>query len=514
MHFFVLLCARIVSLAQLLHGSIPLYSTKKGLPQMKFKHLHKLILLAVGTVLFFNSCSSTIEEKTEFANAHNYDAQVFIKWNELFLEIDRFADGNRPGPAPRALAYMGLSAYEGVVSGIPENNSLESLYSGLDIPDAETDKEYYWPAVVNASYGYLMQRFFFQLETQYPELYGKIEAMERQLNAEYAGKTTAEILDRSTKYGIAVASAVYSYSQTDVTTHNAFLNPRPAEYNPPTGAGKWQPTYPDYGKAMFPYWGKARTFALKEAEKLCKPPIPYSENPNSLFYTQAMEVYNTVNMINNPAPGQEALAYDERWKAIFWSDDILNLTFGPPPRLIAVLDQVVGAQKTDLAGAAELYAKMGLALNDAGVSLWHSKYFYNVERPVSYIQRVVAQNIPAAANWNTIMLNTNSGQYETPSFPAYPSGHSGFGGAGAKILSSYFEYNQRNPGTYTFTDLCHVNRVEFIGTPRTFASFKDLGDEDAYSRIPLGVHFRMDCVEGVRVGELAAQRVLELPWKK
>ena len=41
-----------------------------------------------------------------------------------------------------------------------------------------------------------------------------------------------------------------------------------------------------------------------------------------------------------------------------------------------------------------------------------------------------------------------------------------------------------------------------------------MADEDAMSRIPLGVHFRMDCTEGVRLGELAAKRVLELPWKK
>jgi hypothetical protein len=56
--------------------------------------------------------------------------------------------------------------------------------------------------------------------------------------------------------------------------------------------------------------------------------------------------------------------------------------------------------------------------------------------------------------------------------------------------------------------------MEFNGTPRTFTSFKQMGDEQAYSRIAMGVNLRMDCVEGIRVGELAAQRILELPWKK
>ena len=90
----------------------------------------------------------------------------------------------------------------------------------------------------------------------------------------------------------------------------------------------------------------------------------------------------------------------------------------------------------------------------------------------------------------------------------------GFGGAGGKILSSFFEYNASHPGTYTFTDLCHQLRTEFLGMPRVFTSFSQLGEEDAYSRIPLGVHFRMDCEVGLEVGRLCAQRVLEMPWKK
>ena len=157
-----------------------------------------------------------------------------------------------------------------------------------------------------------------------------------------------------------------------------------------------------------------------------------------------------------------------------------------------------------------------MALSDAGVALWHSKYVYNVERPITYIRRVVSQQYPEATNWLTILdASLVGGDYGvTPSFPAYPSGHSGFGGAGGKILSSLFEYNANHPGTYTFTDLCHQLRTEFLGTPRVFTSFSQLGEEDAYSRIPLGVHFRMDCEVGLEVGRLCAQRVLELPWKK
>jgi hypothetical protein len=232
-----------------------------------------------------------------------------------------------------------------------------------------------------------------------------------------------------------------------------------------------------------------RTFALRQDELTCRPPIAYGEHPASPFYSQALEVYSTVNTIRNPTPGLEDWAANQRWAAIFWSDDILNLTFAPPPRLIAILNQVVANEDSDLAEAAEAYAKMGLALSDAGVALWNSKYVYNVERPVSYIRRVMSQQYPEAANWETILDATAvGGMYGvTPAFPAYPSGHSGFGGCGGKILSSMFEYNAKHPGTYTFTDLCHQLRTEFLGTPRVFTSFAQAGEENAYSRIPLGV---------------------------
>jgi hypothetical protein len=64
------------------------------------------------------------------------------------------------------------------------------------------------------------------------------------------------------------------------------------------------------------------------------------------------------------------------------------------------------------------------------------------------------------------------------------------------------------------TDDSHKGRTEFVSKARTYTNFAELGVEDAYSRLPLGVHFRMDCDEGLRLGYLAALRVTQLPWKK
>jgi membrane-associated phospholipid phosphatase len=482
---------------------------------MKVTLQTKPFLLVASLVAVLAPACRDIQVDSPNPLARQFDNQVYLEWNNLFLEVDRNARGYRPGPAPRALGYLGLSAYESVVAGMPGYNSMENLLPGLEIPDADANQDYYWPACVNESYAFLMKRFFFHMENEYPQVFAKIEQKRKQLHAEFADQTTAEILERSEQYGRDVASAVYEWERTDLVGHNAFLDPQPISYSPPQGPGRWQPTFPDYGAAVYPQWGQVRTFAINETDKLARPPIPYSDKPTSLYYTQGMETFNTVNLIKNPPVDQQAYAYDQRWRAFFWSDDILNLTFSPPARLIAIANQVVDREELNLEKSAAFYAQMGLALSDCGVAIWHSKYHYNVQRPVEYIRMVIAQQYPEAATWQTILTNTNNGtEGITPSFPAYPSGHSGFGGAGAKILSAWFEYTAEHPGTYTFTDLCHKDRWEFIGTPRTFNSFKELGDEDAYSRIPLGVHWRMDCDEGVRMGEVCAQRVLDLPWKK
>ncbi|MBV6441978.1 MAG: hypothetical protein EPGJADBJ_03676 [Saprospiraceae bacterium] len=483
---------------------------------MRISKQGKFVLLAGLAVVFFvQSCKDYRVEPSRLM-VREFDSEVYLTWNKLFLELDRYAVGYRPGPVPHALGYLGFAAYEAVAPGMPEYNSLANLYPALALPKFDEQIEYHWPTVVNEVYAYLMTRFFFHMETEYPHLFQKVEQTRLQLNDRYATETTPEIFERSRQRGIQVAMAFYEWEKTDVDAHNAFLNPQPP-YNAPQGPGYWEPTVPDLVHAMFPFWGQVRTFALPEDEQLARPPIPYSEDPQSLFYNQAMEVYNIVNLINKPnkTDQEEKIAYEQKWLAEFWSDDVLGLTFSPPARLIAVANQVAEVENINLEEAAELYAKLGMALNDISVGIWQSKYVYNLERPVSYIRRVVSQQYPEAANWLTILNNPVTGyQGITPAFPGYPSGHSGFGGAGAKILSSIFEFNSKHPGTYSMADKCHLGRTEFLSEPRTLSSFSELGRECAYSRVPLGVHFRMDCDEGIRMGEVAAQRVLELPWRR
>jgi hypothetical protein len=64
------------------------------------------------------------------------------------------------------------------------------------------------------------------------------------------------------------------------------------------------------------------------------------------------------------------------------------------------------------------------------------------------------------------------------------------------------------------TDNCHANRTDFEGKPRAFNTFYEMAVENAWSRVPLGVHFRMDCEQGVNLGYRCGRKVNQIKWKK
>lgn len=460
--------------------------------RLNFTRFAFLVLL-MTSLMVVTSCTTEDDPiQTEKSLVKDYDASVPLQWHQLFLEIDRYSPGYRPPAAARLLAYTNLAAYEAAVPGMPEYNSLVFEFPGLSLPSIDAGKQYNWPVSVSTAYANMFRYFYPHIKAG--DAY-KITALEDKFLEEYGALLSPDVLERSKQFGFEVAQAVFAYSETDINGHEAYANPRPASYHPPVsgpnGEKLWQPTFPDYTPALFPYWGKVRPFAMTEADIISKPPLPYSENPASLFYQQANETRFIVNLAN----------FTTQWVAEFWSDDFFELTFEPAGRQIAIANILVQQDDISMDRAMELYAKMGMALADVGIAVWNSKYIYNVRRPIEYIRDVMEPG------WNTILNNPlNNIHSLTPEFPAYPSGHSGFGGAGSAVMAEIFG------NMHPFTDNCHQNRTEFNGAPRSYNTILEAGLENAYSRLDLGVHFRMDCDEGIRLGYLAAMRVNAMPW--
>jgi hypothetical protein len=315
-----------------------------------------------------------------------------------------------------------------------------------------------------------------------------VDSVEASWTARYSSQTTSEIAARSASRGRAVAYAIFAWSVRD-GGHEGYLRNFPADYVPPVGPGLWVPT-PRLGgatpqSALQPRWGACRPFVLPAGDpnRDCAPPAPpaYSTDPLSAFYTESFEVYERVN---NATAEEEAIV-------LFWADNP-GQTATPPGHSISILTQVLTQRGASLAGAAEAYAKVGMAVNDAFIACWQTKYVHNLLRPVTYIRANIQ------ADWLPPLL-------DTPPFPEYTSGHSVQSAATARVLTSLFG------DSFAFTDHTHDAR----GLPaRSFTSFDDAAREAADSRLFGGIHYRSAIELGLEQGACIGDRVNALVFRR
>jgi len=437
-----------------------------------------VLILFLGVLV---ACQHTPKPPTP-PLASQFPAEVATRWFELQLKLIRETPWFSPPVASRALGYSGVTLYETVVGGMPEYDSLVGQLNGLAaLPRPAAGQTYHWAAAANSAMATLLRSLY---PTARPRNLAAIDALEQQYAGQYKAEAGNEVLNRSVAYGKAVAAAIFEWSKTD-GGHEGYLKNFPKGFTPASGPGSWVPTPPKYQAPLHPYWGQNRPFVIASGEE-CAPPPPtaYSEDPGSLFHAEAIEVYAVV----------KNLTPEEREIALFWADDP-GTTFTPPGHSVAIATQAVEKQKATLALAAETYAKVGMAVADAFIACWNTKYTYNLIRPITYIQSVID---PA---WNKPYITD---PVITPPFPEYTSGHSIQSAAAATVLTALFGDN------YRFTDNSHADRRL---PARTFSSFYEAAEEAAFSRLFGGIHYRPAIVWGVQQGKCIGAKINALRWK-
>lgn len=403
----------------------------------------------------------------------SYDSKVAQDWYGLMLNLSKTSPGFSPPVVARAFGYTGITLYESVLPGMSNHVSLATKLNGMPtMPTTDASLEYHWPSAANAAIAEIL-RDLYAGTTQ--ENKASIDSLENVYIASYSSAAGSDVVQRSREFGQSIAKAVFEYSKTD-GGDECYNNNYPSDYVAPVGAGLWVPTAPNQ-KCLQPYWGNNRSFLAVNTVNTAPPaPLAFSTDPASPFYVQALEVYATVN---NLTTAQTDVAK-------YWSDDA-GKTSTPGGHSISILNQVLAKENSNLAFAAEAYARLGIGLNDAFISCWKAKYTYNLIRPVSYIQ----QNMDTS--WHPIL--------STPPFPEYTSGHSVQSGAMARILSNLFGYD------YAFTDHTHESRTDIDGSPRTYSSFDEAAQEAAISRLYGGIHYRAAIDYGVTQGRQVGNNI-------
>jgi hypothetical protein len=187
-----------------------------------------------------------------------------------------------------------------------------------------------------------------------------------------------------------------------------------------------------------------------------------------LWFASALEVYQTSQ---NLTPQQKAIAD-------FWADNP-GVTGTPPGHWIALVSQIARDQGLSLSQAAEAYARVGIAVHEAFICCWRTKFATDLMRPVTFIR---AHLDPAWSSYVT-----------TPAFPTYTSGHSTQSAAAAAVLTAMF-------GSRPFTDRTHQSHGQTHLVPRSFGSFTEAAEEAAVSRLFGGIHYSFDNLDGLIVG--------------
>ena len=337
----------------------------------------------IGFVLFFTACQKDryAIEKDESKNLSSAapaktmraSSKVATDWYQLQTRIMLYAN---PNPSPvvtgRIFAYQGIALYEAVRHGIPNSVALNSLlYQMPELPAKEANNGYSWPIAANAVLAYMTRNMFGGLT---PANIASIDSLEAAYNQSLQPSTASTVFQRSQDFGRSVAAAIFEWAKTDGVSRNA------DPYTPPVFDGAWIPTPPLYAPAALPYLGEYRPLLADHLNGVIAPfSKPYSEIEGSPFYN---EMHATYLAAKNATDEQRAMS-------IHWADVGVGTGYSTPGHHIKILTSVLEDKGADLGTAAMAYAKTGIALRDAFILTWRSKYTYNQIRPVTYVQELI-----------------------------------------------------------------------------------------------------------------------------
>ena len=231
---------------------------------------------------------------------------------------------------------------------------------------------------------------------------------------------------------------------------------------------------------------------------------------------------------------------DETDMGIFWAYDGVPTLCAPPRLYNYIILHIAKQKKTSMLDMLRLLTIENVAMADAAIAAWDTKYFYRIWRPVVGINQASGDpftnettpygsnqliTIAEQAKGNFLPIfsplgapSTNgNGPNFTPPFPAYVSGHAVFGGTVFQILRDFYGTDDI-PFTFVSDEL-NGQTLDNHGNvrplkPRSFANLKAAEYENAKSRIYLGIHWDIDSTEGIKMGHKVGALALDNLYRK
>lgn len=197
------------------------------------------------------------------------------------------------------------------------------------------------------------------------------------------------------------------------------------------------------GGPVEPTAGQWRTWAISSGKDFRAPAPPSPSDTRAELHALAELISH-----NDDAAAAQIEYWDAGSPGYRWMDLISN-------RLLA------GVATT--AFPHRVYTYVSMAIYDATVATWESKYFYNRARPSE-----LDHNLPTAI--------------DVPDSPSYPSEHAAAAAAAAEVLAYFL--------------------------PNEAQGFRDMANQAGWSRVLAGVQFPSDVAAGSDLGKRVAEQVI------
>jgi PAP2 superfamily len=353
--------------------------------------------------------------------------------------IERAMDfvSQRPKDPPyssRAYAYVAVAMYDAAVAA----SYWGERYGGGTYPDARA-------AIAGAA-----SRALAYLFPEQPAERLEADAEQAARAAVTAGHIPPADAVAGLELGREVAARVIDHAKADgsTTPWNGDRPPlTPTYWAPPPGSAA-NPVQPMAGT-----WG---TWVIESGKQFRSPPPPRYGTPE---FEKGIEA--VLEAGRNLTP-------EQRKAAIFWAGG--EGTPLPAGIWEGVIIEYLAHRDLSLGEEARVFALASVAMADAGVAAWDTKYAYWNPRPENAIR-----DSGADPDFKPLV--------PTPFFPAYVSGHATYSAAVAEVLSYLFPADE---------DEWHRK-----------------AEEAAAARVWAGIHWPYDSEEGLRVGRKIGELVVE-----
>jgi hypothetical protein len=246
--------------------------------------------------------------------------------------------------------------------------------------------------------------------------------------------------------------------------------------------GQWQLTPScTLGGGLFLHWARVTPFAMSSAAEFRAPAPPALDSAAyAKDYEEVQRVGGATSAHRPPDRADVARFYAVTSGSTLWN---------------AAARQVAMAQGRHLSHNAWALALLNMAISDALVASFETKYHYTLWRPETAIRDAHRDDNPKTDPDPAFVPFI-----ATPCFPAYPSAHASSAYAAVTVLTQIYD-----GGGHSMV----LSNPMVPGVTLSYTRFKAVAEDIDDARVYGGIHFRFDQEGGARQGHAVGAYILK-----